>query len=1059
MRLTENQFVSLFDSLPTGVIYCSAVGEVVYLNRSAAAWLGISKESAMDKTLAELGLQPAAGPGSEFPFQSVLSGRKPVTSCGIESVISGQSAQADFYPQFDSSGRIVTGVTVCLAEGKDVPDNGSKLPAKVLRKNESKCGTKEDFVNRVNKIIAECSSIDQLRSGLISEIARFFNWDYGTFWCMSDNGNALTNSENYFNPAVVSNLFQSNFQKRPLFPGEGLAGKAWQQGRPFKMAPVDIMQFHWCEYLKKPDLVSAYAFPVYTEMGLAGVMEFLSRFSMPDAEELSEFFEKISGPLGLFIGRVYAEDKLRVSEARKSGILDSALDCIITIDKDSRVIDFNTAAERTFGYTAEDVIGQSLSDLIVPEAYREAHKKGMDRFLRTGQGSVLNKRIEMPAMRADGTEIQVELAISVVTAGDGPLFTAYLRDISDRKETEKRIKRLSSFPELSPNPVMEIDSLGTVLYANDAAYMALVKTGSKHLSVFFPDNWKTLFDSPEKEANYRQSQVKKIGEWYFTVSCNYIPEFGTVRIYTSDVTEEILVKQELLRERAFADRLIESAPEAMVITDPDESIIKINRQFTYLFGYTEEECRGRKINNLVVPASKTPEGQSITQKSDSSKVVSVETIRKRKDGTLIDVIVSVAPVIVDGKQTGKVGLYRDITDRKKLITDLIASKQKAEEMNRVKSYFFNNMNHELRTPFVGILGFAELLEQMVAAPKELELIRGIITSSTRMIETLNSLLALTKMEIEPLIRKDGKMNVQQAINETCQLFTPAILRKNLAFNVKLPEGTLFIQTDEPLFREVISSLLSNAVKYTDTGKIEVSCFTDNTVYPEVLRVRICDTGIGIPAEKNKLIFEEFRQASEGRSRNFEGMGLGLTLANKYIELLGGEIQLEHNPNGGSIFTVSLPLFKVQSDEDRAAAEKAKRMQTGAETSSDMKRLLLVEDDEFSQKVISLILESVYTIDIAADADAALEMVKSHVYDGLLLDINLRHGIDGVDLMELLRKRPEYKETPIIAITAFAADHDRDEFLSRGFSYYMSKPFTRAELMHLIETAIPPKKGK
>lgn len=110
-------------------------------------------------------------------------------------------------------------------------------------------------------------------------------------------------------------------------------------------------------------------------------------------------------------------------------------------------------------------------------------------------------------------------------------------------------------------------------------------------------------------------------------------------------------------------------------------------------------------------------------------------------------------------------------------------------------------------------------------------------------------------------------------------------------------------------------------------------------------------------------------------------------------------------------------------------------------------------------MISLILESVYTIDIAADADAALEMVKSHVYDGLLLDINLRHGIDGVDLMELLRKRPEYKETPIIAITAFAADHDRDEFLSRGFSYYMSKPFTRAELMHLIETAIPPKKGK
>jgi CheY-like chemotaxis protein/anti-sigma regulatory factor (Ser/Thr protein kinase) len=258
-----------------------------------------------------------------------------------------------------------------------------------------------------------------------------------------------------------------------------------------------------------------------------------------------------------------------------------------------------------------------------------------------------------------------------------------------------------------------------------------------------------------------------------------------------------------------------------------------------------------------------------------------------------------------------------------------------------------------------------------------------------------------------------------------------------------------------LLEDILNNLISNAVKFTEDGTITLSAEKINVNKKPFIKIVVADTGIGIPEEKQQLVWQEFRQASEGLNRSFEGTGLGLSITKKYIALLGGEISLSSKENEGTTFTIKLPLQKADtvmlnsSPDSTANVDNTIRVKTP----NTKPRILYVEDDIVALKFINLALKSRYDVETAFKAKDALELVAVKQYDLLMLDINLGIGMDGLQLLQEIRKIDYYKNIPVIAVTAYAADSDKKEFLTKGFDKYISKPFTQAELHNLLESIL------
>src|SRR3954465_16041069 len=223
--------------------------------------------------------------------------------------------------------------------------------------------------------------------------------------------------------------------------GHGLPGRVWQSGTPAWIVDVTVdPDFPRAEAARSAGLHSAFCFPVVSAEELAGVMEFFTpEPRMPD-DHLLETMASLGRQIGQFIERADAGASMHDSEARMRAILEAALDCVVTMDEHGCVVEFNPAAERTFGYAREDVLGLEMAELIVPPDLRESHRRGLQRYLDTGSAVVLNRRIEIVGMRSDGVEFPVELAITRIQVPGAPMFTGYLRDITERKRTEQELR-------------------------------------------------------------------------------------------------------------------------------------------------------------------------------------------------------------------------------------------------------------------------------------------------------------------------------------------------------------------------------------------------------------------------------------------------------------------------------------------------------------------------------------------------------------------------------------------------------------------------------------------
>lgn len=505
------------------------------------------------------------------------------------------------------------------------------------------------------------------------------------------------------------------------------------------------------------------------------------------------------------------------------------------------------------------------------------------------------------------------------------------------------------------------------------------------------------------------------------------------------------------KEKAYLDQLFEGSSEAIIMIDLEGKVNKINTEFTRLFGFTPQEIIGKSIDQFLASQEFLEEAELITRDLSTMKIASIETKRRHRDGRLIDVSLLVTPIIINGRSVGGYGIYRDITDRKKIEMNLIAAKEKAEESDKLKSAFLSNMSHEIRTPMNAILGFSTLLSDPgVSEEEKTEFINIIRERGNDLLRIIDDIIDIAKIESGQIKIEIRECAVNQLMTNLMVTLTE-VKRKTAKNNIVLnclPGKTdkhFTIMTDANRLRQVMTNLIENSLKFTHEGFVEFGYTLTQAEDLPVIEFFVRDTGIGIPPEMHQIIFERFRQVDDTNTRKYGGTGLGLTISKNLIKLLGGEIQLISDIGKGTTFKIRLPLQMPATVVPEPLKQPAPVPSSGDWTK---KNVLVVEDEDSNFFLMERILRKTGARLIwAKNGLEAVEMVNKQDVDVILMDIRMP-VMDGYEATGIIKQSKP--SIPIIAQTAYALKGEREKSLSAGCDGYISKPIDSRELILLLQ---------
>jgi PAS domain S-box-containing protein len=514
----------------------------------------------------------------------------------------------------------------------------------------------------------------------------------------------------------------------------------------------------------------------------------------------------------------------------------------------------------------------------------------------------------------------------------------------------------------------------------------------------------------------------------------------------SIIFEEDRIKtQEKIKQLSQA---VEQSPVTIVITNTKGDIEYVNPKFSETTGYTFDEVVGQNPRILKSGHTSSEEYKLLWQTLAAGNEWHGEFHNVRKDGESYWESASISPILnAQGKTTHYIAIKEDITTRKKVEKELIKAKEKAEESDRLKLAFLANMSHEIRTPMNGILGFTELLKSPnLAGEEQQEYIRIIEKSGIRMLNIINDIISISKVESGQVEISLSETNLNDQIEYIHTFFKPEALQKGIQLLVtkQLPSKEAVINTDREKVYAILTNLVKNAIKFTDSGSIEFGCIKKG----KHLEYFVKDTGFGISESHKKIIFERFRQANETLTRSHEGSGLGLAISKAYVEMLGGKIWVESEEGKGSTFYFTLPTNTELKSNEKITIEKVSSNEKVENQIKDLK-VLIVEDDEISKLLITIAVKtfSKEILKVSTGFEAIEACRNNPDIDLVMMDINMPE-MGGYEATQQIRKFN--KDVIIIAQTANGMQSDRDNAIAAGCTDYVSKPVNIASLSELIQ---------
>jgi len=589
-------------------------------------------------------------------------------------------------------------------------------------------------------------------------------------------------------------------------------------------------------------------------------------------------------------------------------------DAVLAVSPEGRVLHWNRAAEAIFGYTASEALGRSLTELIVPVNQQREEQEIQAAALagrlavyesvrRRKDGSLVHVSVSSKAVREPGTGISYILS----TKKD----VTHLKIQRDAKLLQVRFGELL---ELTPDAILMVNITGRIVFVNSQAERVFgYQRGEllgKPVEALLPERFHHMHNE-HRSRFFATPRTRAMGAGLELYGRRQNGEEFPVEISLSPlITDEGTIVMSAVRDisdRKEAEQkfrsLLESAPDAMVIVASDGRIALVNSQTERLFGYRREELLGQPVE-VLVPAryrSKHAGHRSgfFTQPRARAMGAGLELFGLRSDGSEFPVEISLSPLETEEGMFVSSAI-RDATARKRY-------EQGLQEANRLKSVFLANMSHELRTPLNAIIGFSEFLIDEKAGglnSKQKEYLTDVLNSGRHLLQLINDVLDLSKVEAGRIEIRAEAFSVRQAIEEVCTGIASMAAAKGIAVDRQIAGALDRVTLDRQKFIQVLYNLLSNALKFSDEGaQVCVSAHRRDGA----LELSVRDTGIGIRSEDREKLFVEFQQLDAGSARRFEGTGLGLALTKKLVEAQGGNIGVESERGQGSTFTVLLPL--------------------------------------------------------------------------------------------------------------------------------------------------------
>lgn len=369
--------------------------------------------------------------------------------------------------------------------------------------------------------------------------------------------------------------------------------------------------------------------------------------------------------------------------------------------------------------------------------------------------------------------------------------------------------------------------------------------------------------------------------------------------------------------------------------------------------------------------------------------------------------------------------------------------KKVEASNLLKNNLLRNISHELRTPLNGIQGFSDLLASEDLDSYTMDLVRQIKKASKRFTSTLHNLMMLSQLEDESECPKPKPVSIDLLISQLITEQEESIAKNNneIVVENKVDESIIL---SEPYLAQILTHLLDNAVKFTQNGTIKVNAFINENAKEKKIQIEISDSGIGIEQEFLDIIFEPFRQVSEGTTRNYEGSGIGLTIAKKLTASLNAELSVKSQIGIGTTFTLTIPLTGTMIDSQISHTKNSEKPDSTKKTT-----ILVVEDNIVNANLVKLYLEELCEIVIVKSYNESIQALNKISFDAILLDIHLGNGPDGLEIVKELKKKPLEKEIPIIAVSGFDTMADKIRCNNEGINYYLTKPFSKRQIIQIL----------
>jgi two-component system, chemotaxis family, CheB/CheR fusion protein len=652
-------------------------------------------------------------------------------------------------------------------------------------------------------------------------------------------------------------------------------------------------------------------------------------------------------------------------EALYRAILDSALDCIITMDAAGKVREFNLAAEHVFGFTRAEAIGRELAELIIPERMRDRHRQGLARYLKTGVGPVLGKRIEIAGLRRDGTEILVELAITTSELGGEPFFTAYLRDITKRKRDEEARQHFGAIVESSDDAIISTDLQGIITSWNAGAerlsgYKA-EEVINKPVTIWIPsDRWNEESEFLERihrsehAEHYETVRQRKDGS-LTNVSLTVSPirnESGRIigaSKIARDITERVRNDRRRAAQYAVASLLVGSRGLAEASSAILQTIASIGDWVLSQMWLYDEAAQVLRCQSSWHAQSENLAGFADLSRGTQFKMgeglpgrvwesnkptwiydVSVDSNFPRKGGAAEAKLRGgfAFPLFADQGANGVIEMFSyqvaqpddDLlqlvaalgsqigffVERRRIEQELQREKESAEAANAAKDRFLAALSHELRTPLTPVLIWAADTADQPELPAEirdgLQMVCRNVELEARLIDDLLDLTRITRGKLQlHLVSADAHELLRRAV----EIVRGDIEHRHCKLTLSLEAAFHGVTVDPPRLQQVFWNVLRNAGKFaSDFGEVSVRTYN---VTSGSISIQISDSGVGIAPENLDKIFEPFEQAHSHR----EGLGLGLSISKAIVEMHGGSIQAHSEGLGkGATFVIELPTSKT-----------------------------------------------------------------------------------------------------------------------------------------------------